>query len=337
MQRRAKEKGFNFPYLRDRTQLSAEAYGAAATPHVFVFDAKRTLQYVGRIDDSWKDETKVKSHDLRNALDAILAGKDVHVATTLAQGCSIKWKHPGKTPRTPHRVASGVDAVTPLKSGDKIPNALVSDLSGNPVWLQERLGGKRTVLIVFRGGWCPYCTKHLAALQEVHDTIVERGYQVIAISPDTPAGTVKGTGEHDLGYELLSDPAFEASLALGLAFRLSPDLIPLYKEYKIPLRSAPGYGHPVLPVPAVYVVDGSGTVTFAHTDADYKERLDPKAILEAASVARAPLRHSVFLVRYSKFLPPSNLDIRRRSWIIWAECESPRRTGYAHGRNGNRH
>ena len=282
MQKRAAEHGFNFPYLRDRTQLSAEAYGAACTPHVFVLDAGHVIRYVGRIDDAWKDAKKAKHHDLRNALDAILAGKQVPVAETLAQGCSIKWRHPGKTPRTPFSVAPEQTSVAPLTRGDKVPDALVSNLEGQPVWLHDRLAGKRTVLIVFRGGWCPYCMTHLAALQKVHDEITARGYQVIAISPDTPAGTEKGTQEHDLTYELLSDPTFEAALAMGLAFRLSPDLIPLYKEYKIPLRSAPGYGHPVLPVPAVYLVDASGKVTFAHTNPDYKVRLEAQTILDAA-------------------------------------------------------
>ncbi len=88
---RAKEKGFNFPYLRDETQDTARAYGALCTPHVFAFDQQRILQYKGRIDDSRETE-QVKVHDLRNALDAMLNGKKPSAQETRPFGCSIKWK-----------------------------------------------------------------------------------------------------------------------------------------------------------------------------------------------------------------------------------------------------
>ena len=91
MKIRAKHAGFNFPYLweGDKTGI-ARKYGPTATPEAFVFDADRKLRYVGRIDDSER-EGYVKTHDLRNALDALIAAKDVPVAETKAFGCSIKW------------------------------------------------------------------------------------------------------------------------------------------------------------------------------------------------------------------------------------------------------
>jgi peroxiredoxin len=90
MVKRAKDKGFNFPYIRDPDQKVAEAYGAVCTPHVFAFDKDRKLRYRGRIDDS-RDHLKVKTHDLRNALDDMLAGRGVKEAETRPFGCSIKW------------------------------------------------------------------------------------------------------------------------------------------------------------------------------------------------------------------------------------------------------
>ncbi len=90
MVKRAREKGFNFPYLRDADQRVVDAYGAVCTPHVFLFDAKRTLRYKGRIDDS-RDAPNVKSPDLRNALDDLIQGVPVRVADTKPFGCSIKW------------------------------------------------------------------------------------------------------------------------------------------------------------------------------------------------------------------------------------------------------
>lgn len=92
MVKRAKAKGFNFPYLRDESQAVARAYGAQVTPHLFVFDEGRKLRYQGRVDDNHESPKRVRSHDLRNALDALLAGKPVPVAETPANGCSVKWK-----------------------------------------------------------------------------------------------------------------------------------------------------------------------------------------------------------------------------------------------------
>ncbi|MDE1852371.1 MAG: thioredoxin family protein [Thaumarchaeota archaeon] len=90
MVKRAKAKDFNFPYLRDEAQKVVEAYGGVCTPHVFAFDKGRVLRYRGRIDDS-RDSSKVSTHDLRNALDDLLAGKAVKVPDTRPFGCSIKW------------------------------------------------------------------------------------------------------------------------------------------------------------------------------------------------------------------------------------------------------
>ncbi len=90
MKERAALRGFNFPYLRDETQQTARAYGAVCTPHLFVVVQGR-IAYEGRIDDSWKDASAAKSHDLRNALSAVLAGKPIPQPTTNPMGCSIKW------------------------------------------------------------------------------------------------------------------------------------------------------------------------------------------------------------------------------------------------------
>jgi peroxiredoxin len=92
MKARAAEKHFPFPYLRDESQEVAKAYGAVCTPHLFVLDASRNLVYEGRIDDNWKQPAQVKSQDLRNAIEDVLAGRPVKTPNTNPMGCSIKWK-----------------------------------------------------------------------------------------------------------------------------------------------------------------------------------------------------------------------------------------------------
>ncbi len=92
MQERAKDKHFNFPYLRDESQEVARAYGAERTPEVFVFERIGTLRYHGVIDDNYDDPAAVKTKYLRDALDAVLAGKAPPTSETSPVGCTIKWK-----------------------------------------------------------------------------------------------------------------------------------------------------------------------------------------------------------------------------------------------------
>jgi len=93
MKQRAAEKGFNFPYLYDSTQVSGRDYGARVTPHVFVLDAQRKIAYMGAFDDS-QNPSGVKEKYVRDAVDAILAGRQPAQAETKAFGCGIKYDNP---------------------------------------------------------------------------------------------------------------------------------------------------------------------------------------------------------------------------------------------------
>ncbi len=88
---RAKEQGYNFPYLRDDDQAVANAYGAHYTPEVFLFDQGRRLRYTGRIDDNWKEASKARTHDFRKAIEALLSNQAIKNEETHAVGCTIKW------------------------------------------------------------------------------------------------------------------------------------------------------------------------------------------------------------------------------------------------------
>jgi peroxiredoxin len=92
MKIRAKEMGYVFPYLRDEIQEIARAYDAVCTPDVYLYDQKRILRYRGRIDDNWKDETKVTRNELRMAIDKLLEDKEIDFPMIPSLGCSIKWK-----------------------------------------------------------------------------------------------------------------------------------------------------------------------------------------------------------------------------------------------------
>ena len=89
---RAKSKGFPFPYLRDDTQQVAKAYGAAKTPHVFLFNQERSLSYTGTLDDNWEYPNKVKKQYLADAVEALLAKRQPSQTQTFPVGCTIKWR-----------------------------------------------------------------------------------------------------------------------------------------------------------------------------------------------------------------------------------------------------
>ena len=92
MVKRAKNKGYPFPYLHDEDQSVARAYGATRTPEVFLFDTQGMLRYHGRIDDNYEDPKKVRSHDLKDALEAVLEGRAPSLSETPVAGCTVKWK-----------------------------------------------------------------------------------------------------------------------------------------------------------------------------------------------------------------------------------------------------
>jgi len=92
MKERAREKNFNFPYLRDESQEVAKAYGAERTPEIFLFDKAGILRYHGAIDDNYDNPAQVKARYLRDALDAVLAKQTLSIPETKPVGCTIKWK-----------------------------------------------------------------------------------------------------------------------------------------------------------------------------------------------------------------------------------------------------
>jgi peroxiredoxin len=89
---RWRQKGYGFPYLHDESQEVARAFGAVCTPDIFVYDRDRQLVYRGRIDDSWKDPSRVIRRELADALDALLAGGRPSAEQKPSLGCSIKWR-----------------------------------------------------------------------------------------------------------------------------------------------------------------------------------------------------------------------------------------------------
>ncbi len=114
-------------------------------------------------------------------------------------------------------IAPSAEAAKPLAVGAAIPEAIVKDPNGHETKLSELLGGKKSVLIFYRGSWCPYCNAHLAGLQSLEGELKGLGYQIVAISPDRPEELAPLTEKHHLTYSLYSDSSTAAMQGSGLA------------------------------------------------------------------------------------------------------------------------
>jgi peroxiredoxin len=169
----------------------------------------------------------------------------------------------------------------PLKEGDTIPDVRLRTETGQEVSLRKLVAEKPTVLIFYRGGWCPFCTRHLSDLVGIEQDLEKAGAQLLAISMDQPSKLRETPNRDELGYRLLSDSEALAAKAFGIAFQVEDDLVKKYKEsYQIDLEAASGQTHHILPHPAVFVADTKGTIRFAYVNSDYKVRLEPAKVLE---------------------------------------------------------
>lgn len=171
--------------------------------------------------------------------------------------------------------------VNPIEVGSHIPNARLNAADGSTVFLHDLVGQQPTVLVFYRGSWCPYCTRHLAALGEVEGALLEQGYQIIAISPDKASFVRRHQTNADFNYTLYSDTRLRAASLFGLTFKLDEPTLEQLASYQIDIEAASGRSHHLLPVPAVYIVDSQGKITFRYYNPDYSQRLHPEAILRA--------------------------------------------------------
>ena len=178
--------------------------------------------------------------------------------------------------------ASSAGAAKPLKTGDSIPDVTLVDMNGKSVDLRKAVAERPAAIIFYRGGWCPYCMKHLADVGKIKDDIKKAGYQILAITPDKPEIIKQTADKKELEYTLLSDSDNAAARAFGVAFTLDADTLEKYTKYGIDLtKQSGGKNKDVLPVPAFYLVSKDGKIIFDHSDPDYTKRIAKEDILAA--------------------------------------------------------
>lgn len=173
MKVRAQYKKFNFPYLYDGAKEDvSRAYGPVATPHAFVFDKERKLRYVGRVDDSERPEF-VKVRDLRNAIEALLAGRELPVKQTQSFGCSIKWA--GKEEEVNRYMARL--AAEPV-------DAELVDADG--LRSLRRNGSGKLRLVNFWATWCGPCITEFPDLITLDRMYRHRAFELVTVSANYP-------------------------------------------------------------------------------------------------------------------------------------------------------
>ena len=174
MKIRATDAGYNFPYLFDgETQEVAHAYGATATPHVFILDEERKLRYRGRIDDMEDPYQKPSQRDARIAVDALLAGKAVPVETTRAFGCSMKWK-------------SKMEWKKKLDTDWANAPVAINDLDYEGLKALLVNESENIRLINVWATWCGPCVIEFPDLVNMHRMYGGRHFEVVGISVDRP-------------------------------------------------------------------------------------------------------------------------------------------------------
>ena len=171
------------------------------------------------------------------------------------------------------QVPDRAEDVSPLLISEQIPEVEITSLDGNTVSITDIVKEKRSILVFYRGGWCPYCNIHLSAIGEAKEEILKLGYQIIAVSPDSPSELKKSVEKNELSYDLYSDSDGKLISEMGIAFQ-APE-----KYSSMLLKYSDDKNARLLPVPSLFVIDTDGTILFEYISPNYKNRITESLLL----------------------------------------------------------
>jgi peroxiredoxin len=173
-----------------------------------------------------------------------------------------------------------------VRIGSPLPDATLLDVHGATTTLHTELAGGPTVIVLYRGAWCPYCNLTLNTYQrELLPELSTAGVQLIAISPQQPDGSLSMKEKHALEFNVLSDPRNQMARALGVLTRPSREVVEAQLQYGIDLTQVNADSTTELPMPTVAVVDQAGALVWLDIHVDYTSRSEPAAIIEAVGRA----------------------------------------------------
>jgi len=164
--------------------------------------------------------------------------------------------------------ARKAEEVAPLLIGRPTPKATLFDENGIEHFLPALLKDKHSIIVFYRGGWCPYCSLQMQELAEREAEFLELGYQIVGISPDSPDKIASIEKDGELNYAVYSDSGFSAMEGFGIDFNRKGK-----KDRK-------------LPVPSVFIITPDNKVAFSYVNPDYRERIPGDLLLAAAKTLK---------------------------------------------------
>lgn len=161
----------------------------------------------------------------------------------------------------------------------KAPDFALKDQYGATVTLKDLRKKGPTVLIFFRGSWCPYCSKALKTYQDSLSQLLTKGVQVIAITPQGKDGVDSMVAKTSAVFPILSDEGGKTMEAYQVAYKVDEKTVNRYKMAGIDLLKTNNQKQASLPVPAVYIINTEGTITYRYFDENYRKRMSVKELL----------------------------------------------------------
>ncbi len=173
-------------------------------------------------------------------------------------------------------------SILKVKAGDKAPEFSLPNALNKEVTLNSLLQKGKVVLVFYRGNWCPYCNLQLNLYQKSQDEIEKLGALLVAVSPQTPDNSLNMAEKNELKFEVLSDVGNKVTRQYTKVFRFSDAGFDILKELGYDFNSFYGNDSREIPVPAVFVINQKGIITFAKTEGgDYRNRVEIEEILNA--------------------------------------------------------
>ena len=166
--------------------------------------------------------------------------------------------------------------------GYRMPDGNLLDVAGQPTTLAAALSSRPGVIVFYRGGWCPYCNIALRAYQtQLVPALAEQGIPLIAISPQSPDGSLSTQETKELTFTVLSDPGNQIAGQLGILTAPSDGARAAQLQLGLDLTKVNADGTTTLPMPTVIIVDSAGIVRWIDVHADYTTRTEPDQVLRA--------------------------------------------------------
>ena len=162
----------------------------------------------------------------------------------------------------------------------KAPDFKAKDQHGNEIRLKDLLKKGKVVLVFYRGEWCPYCNKSLQRLEDSLQLIISKGATLIAVSPEKPESIAKTIEKTKAHYSVLHDEELKIMKKYEVQFEVPENTLKRYRNGGIKIDEINGKNGNYLPVPATYIIDKEGNITYRFFNQDYKKRPSVKEILD---------------------------------------------------------